>query len=213
MREALVSINESEFAALGIEELVSLFQTAGIREFEALACHGDSAIIQVEVETEVDERRLQSLDYVDEWERLSETTDTHLYVIAFSIPDVSEDLAEHVTELVGTCEPEVSENGATMSLVGSQETIAGALTEYEKEGISPTLRKLGEYHGRTRPLDELTDRQREVIQTAYDMGYYEVPREVSTEAIAAELDVDPSTVAEHLQRAERNLLSYHLAPE
>jgi len=38
------------------------------------------------------------------------------------------------------------------------------------------------------------------------MGYYEVPKQVSSEEIAAELDLDPSTVAEHLQRAERNLL-------
>ena len=44
------------------------------------------------------------------------------------------------------------------------------------------------------------------------MGYYEVPREASTADIAAEIDVDPSTVTEHLQRAERNLLSHHLSP-
>jgi predicted DNA binding protein len=45
------------------------------------------------------------------------------------------------------------------------------------------------------------------------MGYYEVPRDVSTNEIAAQLDLDSSTVAEHLQRAERNLLSTHLSSE
>jgi predicted DNA binding protein len=38
------------------------------------------------------------------------------------------------------------------------------------------------------------------------MGYYEVPKEVSADEIAAELNLDSSTVNEHLQRAERNLL-------
>jgi predicted DNA binding protein len=57
----------------------------------------------------------------------------------------------------------------------------------------------------------LTARQREVIQTAFDLGYYEVPRAASTETVADELGLDSSTVAEHLQRAERNLLSEQLS--
>lgn len=116
-----------------------------------------------------------------------------------------------MADLVGTCDPDLHERGANMSLVGPQEAIVGTLTEYERDGVSPELRKLGEYQGQTRPMDELTDRQREVIQLAYEMGYYEVPRAISTEDVAAELDLDPSTVAEHLQRAERNLLTHHLA--
>ena len=38
------------------------------------------------------------------------------------------------------------------------------------------------------------------------MGYYEVPKAVSASDVATELKLDPSTVNEHLQRAERNLL-------
>ncbi|MFB6298635.1 MAG: helix-turn-helix domain-containing protein [Halobacteriales archaeon] len=211
MREALVTIGDAEFEDLGIDELVSLYQAAGIQEFEELACHGDSSIIQVEVDRPVDEDRLDAIEYVEEWERVTTSTDSHLYVIAFYAPELSDEITNHVAELMGTCEPEVTDDGVTMSLVGSQEAIAGTIDEYEREGVSPDLRKLGEYQGRQQPLDRLTDRQREVIQTAFEMGYYEVPRSVSTEDIAAELDVDSSTVAEHLQRAERNLLSHHLS--
>ena len=42
------------------------------------------------------------------------------------------------------------------------------------------------------------------------MGYYEVPKEVSADDIAAEIDLESSTVNEHLQRAERNLLGRFL---
>ena len=48
------------------------------------------------------------------------------------------------------------------------------------------------------------------MTAAYEMGYYEVPREVSTADVAAELGVDASTVTEHLQRAEHNLLARYL---
>jgi predicted DNA binding protein len=68
------------------------------------------------------------------------------------------------------------------------------------------LEKLRDYRIQETPLDALTDRQQEVLQVAYDLGYYDVPRRSSTAEIASELDVDDSTVAEHLQRAERNLL-------
>lgn len=213
MREALISIGNAEFEDLGIDELVSLYRAAGIRDFEELACHGDSSMIQVEVEQRVDEERLESLTYVDEWERIPTAGDNHLYVIAFYAPELSDEIADPVSHLIGTCEPKVTEHGATMSLVGPQEAISGTLNEYESEGVSPDLRKLGEYQGRKQPLDELTGRQREVIQTAFEKGYYEVPRQVSTEDIASELDVDSSTVSEHLQRAERNLLGYHLSPD
>ena len=210
MREARVEIDDSEFETIGIEGLVSLCREAGMQNFEELVCRGTGAVVQVEVETPLDEERLSSLECVDQWERVAETDDAQIYVVAFTAPELPGDLADEMDDLVGTCDPDVDERGATLSLVGPQETIAGTVGEYEAAGVSPELRKLDAYEGRERPMDELTDRQREVIQTAYDSGYYEVPREVTTDDLAAELDVDPSTVAEHLQRAERNLLSHHL---
>ncbi|AUX07831.1 bacterio-opsin activator HTH domain-containing protein [Halalkaliarchaeum desulfuricum] len=207
MREANVSVSDGEFEAMGIGELIALGREAGIREFEELACRGTGAIVQVVVESRYDEERLAELSCVDDWEYVSETDDGHLYVIEFTAPELPESLASAAEDLIGTCDPELSAEETTMSLVGSQESISGTIREYEAAGVSPDLRKLGSYEGTDNPGDTLTDRQHEVIQTAYDMGFYEVPREASTDDVAAELDLDPSTVAEHLQRAERNVLS------
>ena len=80
----------------------------------------------------------------------------------------------------------------------------------KSNGASPELPRLGGYGGGERPLAELTDRQREVVESAYETGYYEVPREATATEVAAELDLDSSTVVEHLQRAERNLMTHHL---
>ncbi|MFC4551328.1 MULTISPECIES: helix-turn-helix domain-containing protein [Halorussus] len=210
MREARITISDSEYETMGIEGLVSLCQEAGLQDFEELVCRGFGAVVQVEVETRLDEKRLSSLECVDQWEHVAEIDDIQLYVIAFTAPGLPESLAGEMEDLVGTCNPVVNEHGATLSLVGPQEAIAGTVDRYETAGVSPDLRKLDVYEGRERPIDDLTNRQREVIQTAYDNGYYEVPREVTTDDIAGELDIDSSTVAEHLQRAERNLLRHHL---
>lgn len=206
MREANVSVSDSEFAEMGIGKLLSLTRDAGVREFEELACHGNSAVVQATVETRYDENRLSALQYVESWDYVLETNGGHLYVIAFTAPELPESLAEESEDLVGTCDPELGERTAELSLVGPQESISRTIREYEAAGVSPNLRKLGSYEGGNKPTDVLTDRQHEVIQTAFDMGYYEVPRAASTDEVAEALTLDDSTVAEHLQRAERNLL-------
>nr|WP_254862964.1 helix-turn-helix domain-containing protein [Halovivax gelatinilyticus] len=51
----------------------------------------------------------------------------------------------------------------------------------------------------------LTGRQREVLQLAYERGYFERPKRINATELAAELDISQSTVTEHLVTAQRKL--------
>lgn len=210
MREADVNISNDEFAAMGITELLELGRAADLRDIESLTCRGDGAIVKAETKHRFDEAQLDALDCVDQWEHVSETRGVHVYVIEFSAPTVPASIEETSADLLGTCTPDIDERGATISLTGPQDTIADVIEEYEAAGVSVTLERLGNYEGEPKPLDELTDRQREVIRTADELGYFEVPREASTQDVAQELGIDGSTATEHLQRAERNLMKHHL---
>ncbi|RBI62533.1 DNA-binding protein [halophilic archaeon] len=53
----------------------------------------------------------------------------------------------------------------------------------------------------------LTEEQYEALVTAFEHGYYEVPRSVSGEELAAELDISHQALSERLRRAYRNLVS------
>ena len=55
-------------------------------------------------------------------------------------------------------------------------------------------------------VTKLTDEQLVVLETAYNLGYFDVPRKVSAEDIAEELGIAQSTFSERLRVAERNLL-------
>ena len=55
--------------------------------------------------------------------------------------------------------------------------------------------------------DKLTDRQREVLERAHGMGYFEHPKAVNAGEVAEELDISSSTFAEHLAAAQRKLLA------
>ncbi|KTG10039.1 hypothetical protein AUR64_10580 [Haloprofundus marisrubri] len=57
-------------------------------------------------------------------------------------------------------------------------------------------------------LDEaLTERQKEVLETAFLAGFFEWPRGSTAEDVAEALDVSPPTFHEHLRRSQQKLLT------
>ncbi|WP_396610672.1 helix-turn-helix domain-containing protein [Haloferax sp. S1W] len=96
---------------------------------------------------------------------------------------------------------------AQLTLLGTEDALSQAIATIPAE-IDVSLVRTGQYRASVHdPLSALTDRQREVLDTAVRAGYYEVPREATHRDIAAELSVAPGTVSEHLQRIESNLVS------
>ena len=55
-------------------------------------------------------------------------------------------------------------------------------------------------------VPEFTQRQRQVIETAYANGYYNIPRETTTAELADELGISRRTMEEHLRRGEKKLM-------
>lgn len=53
----------------------------------------------------------------------------------------------------------------------------------------------------------LTDRQFEVLEAAFEAGYYDWPRECTGEDIATEFGISSATFSEHIHTAERKLLT------
>jgi PAS domain S-box-containing protein len=56
-------------------------------------------------------------------------------------------------------------------------------------------------------LDRLTERQLEVVQTAYYAGYFESPRERSGETVAEALDISATAFYRHLRTVQRRLFA------
>ncbi|MDZ7700556.1 MAG: bacterio-opsin activator domain-containing protein [Halobacteriales archaeon] len=56
-------------------------------------------------------------------------------------------------------------------------------------------------------LDELTDRQLEVLQTAYFSGYFESPRERTGEEVAETLGISPAAFYQHARTVQRKLFA------
>lgn len=92
------------------------------------------------------------------------------------------------------------------SMFGPDDELQEALKSVPSP-IDVTIEAVGGLADTTAAVEaQLTDRQREVVKTAVTRGYYDIPRTVSQAEIAAELDCAPSTVAEHLRKAESRMM-------
>jgi predicted DNA binding protein len=61
-------------------------------------------------------------------------------------------------------------------------------------------------------VSKLTDEQLDVLETAYSMGYFEVPREASAREVAERLGIQQSTFSERIRTAEAAFLDIVFAP-
>lgn len=210
MREAILRLDDSELEALGFGKLVGHCREAGLCDIEMLEDDGHSCAPRLEVTSRLDATLLDSLDCVDDWQLLAEGEDSFVYVLELTATEVPESIVDDHADLLGQCDTSLADRGIMLSLLGSQEVIREVIRHYQDAGIEPDLCRLGDYDGDETPLDRLTERQIEAVETAFEMGFYEVPREATTADVAAALDIDPATLSEHLQRAERNVLSQQL---
>lgn len=91
-------------------------------------------------------------------------------------------------------------------VVGDPEPLQRAFEDVPSE-IDVQIDEIGRFRG---SMDDsrmtLTDRQREAVRAALELGYYDQPRGATHENVAAKLGCAPPTASDHLQKAEAKLI-------
>lgn len=101
---------------------------------------------------------------------------------------------------------EFTEGGAEMTVLGRSADLQAVLDDVP-DRIDVDVDYVGtDAAPETGTPAGLTDRQREALAAAREVGYYEVPRTGSVEDVAARLDCAPSTASNHLRKAEARLV-------
>jgi hypothetical protein len=92
-------------------------------------------------------------------------------------------------------------------VVGDSDVLQATLDDLP-ETVSITIDEIGQFpSARANPANTLSERQREALEVARELGYYETPREATHEDVAAELECAPNTATEHLQKGEAKLVA------
>lgn len=96
-------------------------------------------------------------------------------------------------------------------LFPTRETLSAYYDECQERDLSPTiLAKYEEVEAPTRAKAELTAAQWEALTTAFDAGYFEIPRRTSLEDIADQLGISRQATSERIRRAQAALLDRQL---
>jgi len=98
------------------------------------------------------------------------------------------------------------DGGLQMTIVGSESDLAAVPDLFDD--IDVELVSTGPYVPDAGGVfSALTDRQREALTTAVQLGYYETPREATLDDLGTALDIDPGTVGRHLRSVESKVFA------
>lgn len=104
------------------------------------------------------------------------------------------------------------DGGQRYTVVGSEDRAFGDELQ-PPEGVDVTIESVGPYRPNTETLfASLTTRERSVLRTAIERGYYENPRQATQRDLAGELDISPSAVGKHLRNIEARVFSSDRLP-
>lgn len=172
-----------------------------------------------EIDGDIDEfrRRVRGLPGVSKF-TLAPITDGRFNLLV--VEDTTEfNMMEEVIDAVQrrgiiTVTPVVYRNGKMHArVVGGASDLQESIDNLPPE-MNLEIVRVGDFNqSRDTPISSLSDRQQEALLTAFDLGYYDRPREVTHKEVAERMGCERHTASEHLQKAESKVLSEVLWPE
>ena len=98
-------------------------------------------------------------------------------------------------------------NRLVFSILGEDDALSSFLRLVKKTLHDPTILRIQEHSFKDESLlSGLTDRQKEILIKAKQLGYYEIPRKVTSSELAKEFKISKSAVLEHLRKAEGKIM-------
>ena len=103
---------------------------------------------------------------------------------------------------------ELTEASLTAAFLGSASQIRRLLRGLVRSKVIHRVESLKDARfSLDSPLASLTEKQRQVLVTAYSQGYYSVPRKIGFDGLSRSLGLGRTTLNVHLRKAESRLIS------
>jgi hypothetical protein len=103
---------------------------------------------------------------------------------------------------------EIRDGRVKVTFLGSAKAVREFLEAFESVGLHYKLILLtNAKFPPNSPLGCLTEKQRRVIVTAFNLGYYDMPKKIESKELARRLSIREPTLVRHRRKAERRLLA------
>jgi predicted DNA binding protein len=134
--------------------------------------------------------------------------DKHTCLTRYTEPEESKgQFQESDLGLVHTVPTIISPERFTLSMMGERKNLADFVEMMKKVG---TIRKMAIRKAAYQNADilaVLTERQRKVMVAAFQNGYYEYPKRISSEALSQKVNLSKPTLLQHMRKAEGRILN------
>ena len=110
------------------------------------------------------------------------------------------------TELLISYPVLIKDGKIRMEAITNRSKVDKFLTQLKKKDIEAKIERIGYYYKSTL----LTHRQNEIVNLAYQKGYFNIPRSVSLSEFAKDLKISKSALSETLRRIFKKLANNYL---
>ena len=150
------------------------------------ALEGDATTANIEVLTDLDGERLYRMEWVDRIDAL-------VYVL------VEED---------GTVLSAAAENGRwVLRLLFADRDALGQTYDHCRDvGLDLSIKRVFNLDEGRQGRFGLTEKQQDVVEVAFERGYYSIPRDVAAQDLAEEMGTSHQALSERLRRAHETLV-------
>jgi predicted DNA binding protein len=132
----------------------------------------------------------------------------HTCLIRYTEPEETKgQFQESDLGLVHTIPTIISPEKFTLSMMGERKNLADFVEMMRNVG---TIRKMSfrrAAYQNTDILAVLTDKQREVMVAAFQNGYYDYPKKISSRQLCQKVNVSKPTLLQHMRKAEGRILN------
>jgi predicted DNA binding protein len=204
MRQLIYEINIGQrFLAGPLSQTVKSVEVVNILRFEK---NEASVICKVEFKDSASETRLFEDDLAETQILEKEKPGVYFFFVRRKLPQPPKGVNP---QLVYLSTPWKVENGVgRATILGSEKQIKTMLSALRKAGIVYKIISLSDVKCSPFSLvGLLTDKQREVLSVAYREGYYDIPRKMRSDELAAKLGMRNATFVAHRRKAERRVLA------
>jgi HTH DNA binding domain len=210
MRRLVVEISQDEISKFSpTAELLEKIESLEIISHLRFDKDGFAGICRIKVkELSLDLRKLVGVGGLVRLELLSNEKDEHIVYMETRTRNMAWFRGQNVPE-VYLCPPiEFKDGKLKLTFVGNLNEVKKLLARAEQVGQKFEILSLTDAtFSPDSILQVLTEKQRKILSTAYENGYYDVPRKIDSEELAQKLNIVKSTLVEHLRKAEKRLIT------
>jgi predicted DNA binding protein len=150
------------------------------------ALEGDATTANIEVLTDLDGERLYRMEWVDRIDAL-------VYVLV---------------EENGTVLSASAENGRWVLrlLFADREALGRTYDHCRDVGLDLSIKRVFDLNEGRQGRFGLTEKQQDVLEVAFEQGYYSIPRDAAAQDLAEEMGTSHQALSERLRRAHETLV-------